>query len=117
MSAEQQIASTSTTAEQSPAQISENPISHVNPLPTPLDLPPSAASIPQSPAPDPPTPGPHSMPYHVRPSESSLGPVIGTTKFAYDGEFLDDYVIEVLKLWKGKREPVGVDIEDSGRCK
>lgn len=46
----------------------------------------------------------------------SLGKIIGITDFQYDGQFLDDYVTKVIKLWKGEREPVGVDIEDSGRC-
>lgn len=51
------------------------------------------------------------------PSEDGLAPIVGISKFLYDEQELDEYVADVMKFWRGLREPRGVDIEDVNRCK
>lgn len=55
---------------------------------------------------------------HVLPAErkADVAPVIGTSRFEYDAELLDEHLEDILKFWRGQREPVGVDIEDANRC-
>ncbi|KAH8111850.1 exonuclease V a 5' deoxyribonuclease-domain-containing protein [Phellopilus nigrolimitatus] len=42
--------------------------------------------------------------------------IIGTKKFQYNAPFLDAYMGRILHWWHGQRAPVGVDIENTGRC-
>src|SRR6266852_3656244 len=39
------------------------------------------------------------------PSEDGLAPIVGISKFLYDGQELDEYVVDVMKFWRGLREP------------
>lgn len=43
--------------------------------------------------------------------------IIGSKVFSYDGAFLDNHLDAVFDWWHGIRPPIGVDIEDSGRCR
>lgn len=49
--------------------------------------------------------------------KSDTGRVIGTRSFEYDGKALDPYVQDVMKWWRGEREPRGVEIEDAVKCR
>jgi Exonuclease V - a 5' deoxyribonuclease len=54
---------------------------------------------------------------HVREAEKNLAPIIGVHKFQYSAEILNDYLVKVLRFWRGERDAVGVEIEDASRCK
>jgi exonuclease V len=58
-------------------------------------------------------------PSHVTAAErvANLAPVVGTSRFKYSEAVLGEYLKEIMQFWRGEREPVGVDIEDSNRCK
>lgn len=43
--------------------------------------------------------------------------VIGTTTFLQEDDVLDRHLSDILELWNGKRQPRGVDIELTRRCK
>ena len=58
-----------------------------------------------------------SLPSHVPRSESNLAPVVGSSTFQYDAEYLDEYLTAIMQFWRGEREPQGVEIEDANRCK
>lgn len=42
--------------------------------------------------------------------------VIGTTRFPFDKNMLDQHLIAALEFWEGRREPRGVDLEESWKC-
>jgi hypothetical protein len=43
--------------------------------------------------------------------------VLGTKPFKYSEVFLNAHINRVLEWWAGNRAPVGVDLEDVGRCR
>jgi hypothetical protein len=49
--------------------------------------------------------------------EAGLAPVVGISRFLYDEQELNEYIVDIIKFWRGRREPRGVDIEDANRCK
>jgi exonuclease V len=49
--------------------------------------------------------------------KSDTGRVIGTRSFEYDWKELEPYVKDVMKWWKGEREPRGVEIEEAVKCR
>ncbi|KAG6846054.1 hypothetical protein H0H87_006418 [Tephrocybe sp. NHM501043] len=63
----------------------------------------------------------------IRPSSSRSSSVsevdrheltpIGTKEFQYEEETLDHHITNALRFWHGTREPQGVSIEDSWRCR
>lgn len=42
--------------------------------------------------------------------------VIGTKEFYFDGQLLDNHIIDVLQWWNGQRSTRGVEEEFCGRC-
>lgn len=48
--------------------------------------------------------------------DSIAGSVIGQVQFDHDQALLDSHVANVLDWWHGKREPLGVTIEEVKRC-
>ena len=49
--------------------------------------------------------------------ETGLAPIVAISRFSYDEQELTEYIADVIKFWRGQREPRGVDIEDANRCK
>ncbi|KAK7465506.1 hypothetical protein VKT23_005481 [Stygiomarasmius scandens] len=49
-------------------------------------------------------------------TKSDGAPIIGIKEFNFDGEFLDEYLSNVLQWWTGARKPVGVTLQQSWRC-
>lgn len=49
--------------------------------------------------------------------KGDTGTVIGTRSFAYAAGELERYVRDVMRWWKGEREPRGVEIEEAGKCR
>lgn len=47
----------------------------------------------------------------------AAGGIIGQVQFSHDESLLNSHIDNVLDWWYGKREPVGVSIEDANRCK
>ncbi|KJX92383.1 putative exonuclease v protein [Zymoseptoria brevis] len=45
--------------------------------------------------------------------QADRGDVIGRHSFVYSSDILEPYLQDVMKWWKGQREPRGVDIEDA----
>ncbi|KAF8512848.1 exonuclease V [Hysterangium stoloniferum] len=45
-----------------------------------------------------------------------LGGIIGTLEFQHDDALLNEHLARVLQWWYGKRDPVGVSIENIDRC-
>lgn len=43
--------------------------------------------------------------------------VIATKRFQYDDNVLRSHVSSILAYWRGHRKPLGVKVEDTGRCK
>lgn len=75
--------------------------------------PPNVVPPPQTPPPPPPTaPLPPSSPEEVL-----EGTLIGTESFEYDEGELSRWLDGVVKLWKGEREPEGVSLEQTSRCR
>lgn len=56
------------------------------------------------------------------PKKAKSGPrkrkddVIGVKQFLFDRELLERHMILALEFWEGRREPRGVDIEDTWKC-
>lgn len=49
--------------------------------------------------------------------KSDTGSVVGTRSFGYEGRELEGYVRDVMRWWKGEREPRGVEIEEAEKCR
>ncbi|GJJ13174.1 hypothetical protein Clacol_007425 [Clathrus columnatus] len=45
------------------------------------------------------------------------GDIIGQIQFNHDNTLLDSNIDHILNWWYGKREPIGVSIEEANRCK
>ncbi|KAF5385244.1 hypothetical protein D9615_001136 [Tricholomella constricta] len=44
-------------------------------------------------------------------------PIIGTMEFKYEEPMLNNHLVRALQWWNGYREPQGVSLEDSRRCR
>lgn len=65
-----------------------------------------------------PIPGPSSLPPSTpQPDTTKAGALIGTDRFRYDGELLERHLTSMMKYWKGEREPVGVAIDQTFKCR
>lgn len=42
--------------------------------------------------------------------------IIGTTKFQFDAFILESHLESVMSFWEGRREPRGVELEDTWKC-
>lgn len=47
---------------------------------------------------------------------TASGSIIGRHRFQHDTTLLDDHLASVLQYWRGEREPIGVQLVDTGRC-
>lgn len=45
------------------------------------------------------------------------GDLIGTEVFGFDEEELDNFLLKSTQLWRGEREPVGVGLDQTSRCR
>lgn len=89
------------------ARSATNPISTPSP---PRRLPSSARLASPPPRPRLPSPSPP-------PEEILEGTLIGVEQFQYDESELSAHLKDVLQLWRGEREPRGVGVENTGRCR
>ncbi|KAF2273977.1 uncharacterized protein EI97DRAFT_140557 [Westerdykella ornata] len=48
---------------------------------------------------------------------SRSGEVIGSELFVYDAVAIDEYTSKEMSWWKGKREAVGVEVEEAFKCR
>ena len=78
-------------------------------------LSPTHTVAPPSQAPPPPPPSEPLPP--SSPEEVLEGTLIGTESFEYDDVELSQWLEGVIKLWKGEREPEGVSLEQTSRCR
>ncbi|KAJ4485730.1 exonuclease V [Lentinula aciculospora] len=51
-----------------------------------------------------------------QPTETHYFDIIGIKDFEFDAQYLDEYLVDIMKWWNGDRKPVGVSLEQSGRC-
>lgn len=60
---------------------------------------------------------PEPAPVPVTITSTSAEPkIIGKTVFAFSADMLEKYLVAALQFWQGKREPQGVDLEDTWKC-
>jgi exonuclease V len=71
--------------------------------PSPQASPRSARSRSSSPTPPPST-------------GTTSGSIIGRHRFQHNIELLERHLASVLQYWHGQREPIGVQLKDTGRC-
>lgn len=48
--------------------------------------------------------------------ESDSSSIIGITQFQFDAAVLDSYLEAALDFWEGRREPRGVELEETWKC-
>lgn len=60
---------------------------------------------------------PSSSPPPSPPEQIKEGTQIGVERFRYNAEELDGWLEQVARLWKGEREPQGVSLEQTKRCR
>lgn len=52
----------------------------------------------------------------AEPAGEDDGTIIGSHRFAYSPVLLSEHIDRILEFWTGRREPVGVSIENTTRC-
>ncbi|KAG8894230.1 hypothetical protein FRC01_013081 [Tulasnella sp. 417] len=62
-----------------------------------------------------PTKPPKSKSVTIVPSNQDSS-IIGSKKFAFDQELLTKHIVAAIEFWESKREPRGVDLEDTWKC-